>query len=132
MHCRKTSAVLVISLFMLILVAPQSFAKMEKTQSIKVIVGSNCTCGNHYGEFNTVYKEKKISVGFNFSPNSANPMEHPLKVFRGKSEVKDWPELLCPPTPSPSKVPLTGRQVTVEGRLKNKTTFEAYKIYVMP
>jgi hypothetical protein len=126
------SAVLVISLFVLVLVTPQSFAKTEKTQSIKVVIGSNCYCGSHYGECDAVYNGKKISIDFKHNSNKANPYKHPIRVIRGKSEVKDWEELMCPSTPRPSKVKLTGSEVTIKGQLKNKTTFEAYEIYIMP
>lgn len=108
-----------------------SFAADAKTQSIKVVVGSDCSCGSHSGEFDTVYGGKKISVVFYFNPDPANPAKHPLRVFKGKNETRDWDSFLCP-TPGESTVRLTGKQITIEGRFKDKATLEAYKIYMKP
>lgn len=131
MHFQRPLAVLAISLFMLAIVAPQSTAKVTKTQSITVVVDSDSACGSHSGSFDTVYKGTKISVNFYFNANSANPIENSLRVFKGKKEIKDWYSLLCP-APGQSKVLLSGKQVVVEGRFKNKSSFEAHKIHVMP
>jgi len=132
MRFKKTCVTGLISLLLLVFAGPASFAKGAKTQSITVAVGSDCTCGNHAGGFDTLYKGKKISVGFEFNANRANPIAHPLKVFKGKSEIKDWDGLLCPPTPSPGNAQLSGKRVIIEGRFKDGKNFDAYKIYVQP
>lgn len=132
MYFQKVMMVLMISLFMLTVVIPQSIAKEPITQSMTVVVGSSCTCGNHYGGCEAMHNGRKISMDFEYNVNAANPISHPLNVFEGKKKVKDWEELLCPPGLEPAKVSLSGKQVVVEGRFINKNTFMAHKIQIMP
>ena len=122
---------LVISLFTLTIVASQSAAKVTKTESITVVVGSDCACGSHAGSFDTTYKGKNISVDFYFNSNPANPIKNPTRIFKGNKEIKDWDSILCP-MPGQSKVSLSGKKVVVDGNFKDKTSFEAYQIHVMP
>lgn len=127
---RKSVLFLMVLTFVGVLVASHSFAKDKAPQTIVVIVGSDGHCGSHQGYFDAVYEGRKISVDFYHSPNPANPVEHPVKVFKGKKMVEDWSSLICTAPGDP--VPLAGKKVSVEGRWVNKTTFEAYKVFASP
>lgn len=131
MYLQRAMVALVISLFTFSIGASQSAAKGTKTESITVVVGSDCACGSHSGSFDTTYKGKKISVDFYFNSNPANPIKNPLRVFKGNKELKDWDSILCP-MPGQSKVSLSGKQVVVDGRFKDKASFEAHQIHVTP
>jgi hypothetical protein len=130
MYFKRLMMALVIFFFTLTIVASQVAAEGTKTESITVVIGSDCACGSHVGSFDTMYKGKKISVDFYFNSNPANPIEKPIKVFKENNEVKDWSSILCP-RPGESKVELSGKQVVVDGLFKDKTSFEAHQISII-
>jgi hypothetical protein len=92
------------------------------------VSGDPCPCGSHGGGFEATYDTRKISIEFSHSPNTSNPVEHPIMVFKNNEPFKDWYSLLC--SIGSGKCPIAGSKITVSGQWKNKTSFEAYKIWI--
>ena len=78
------------------------------------------------GGFNATYENKKISIGFSHSPNSANPVKHPIVVMQKNKPVRNWDSLIC----SSNCSAISGSKATIYGRWRkfDGFDFEAYKI----
>jgi hypothetical protein len=112
-------------LFALIL----SVGKTGAAETISVVVGADAGCGSHAGGFDARYQNQRIEVIFFHSGNRANPVENPLKVYKGDKQVEDWRSILCP-TPGTSGIPLTGKTVSIEGNWADGKTFQATNIFL--
>lgn len=71
-------------------------------------------------------KKKKIFIAFQHSPNSANPVQHPVVVLKNGIPVREWDSLICS---MPDEIcPLKGKQITVSGRWEDEASFSAYTV----
>lgn len=110
-----------------------TISKSESTTttiSVVVLPGEDsCSCGSHMGSFKAMYNNKRISIGFSYSPNPANPIKHPIVVMKNNKPIKNWDSLLC----SPNCSSINGSKITVYGRWRKfeGSDFEAYKIDLM-
>lgn len=104
-------------------------SQAEPAVTISVLVsGDPCPCGSHGGGFEALYDTRKIFIDFSHNPTTANPVKHPLMVLKNNKPIKDWDSLLC--SIGSQKCPIAGSKIMVSGRWKNKTSFEAYKIWI--
>lgn len=109
--------------------ATQVAPAFRPPEKINIVAGSTGMCGSHQGSFEATYQGKKIEIDFSYNPTPTNPVVHPVKVFRGTEEVKDWDSYICM---FPGPTALAGKTATVEGRWSDTNTFEAYKVSLDP
>jgi hypothetical protein len=106
-----------------------TISQAESAVTISVLAsGDPCPCGSHGGGFEALYDTRKISINFSHNQNPANPVKHPIIVLKNNKNIKGWDSLIC--SYGSDKCPLAGSKITVSGRWKNKTSFEAYKIWI--
>lgn len=104
-----------------------SAAKSVVTISVTA-TADPCPCGSHGGGFEALYGGKKITVDFSHNSTRANPARNPIRVIKDGQPIKAWDSLLC--SSGDDKCPIAGAQITVSGRWKNKTLFDAHHISV--
>ena len=110
-----------------IFLTSETSSAQKSLESINIIAGSTGGCGSHGGSFDATYEGRKIEIEFSYNSTPANPVVHPVKVYDGNTEAKNWDHFICM-VGGPS--PLSGKAATVEGRWSGKNTFEAYRIYI--
>lgn len=91
-----------------------SVAGSPTTLPATVISSSESGCGSHGGSFDALYKNRKMSVFFEFNPTPANPVERPIKVFWQKRQIITWDYFICAHRGEPHL--LAGREIFLYGR----------------
>jgi hypothetical protein len=95
---------------------------------INVVGGDEGRGGTHAGGFSAIHRGIKIEVAYAYSPNQANPIAHPVKVYKGNKQISDWDYYLQQVGNQQSVI--KGKQIKLVGKWQDQTTFEAYKIYL--
>ena len=104
-------------------------SQAENLTTISVVGrGDPCYCGSHGGGFDATYNNRKISISFGFNPTPANPVKHPIVVLKNNKPVESWDSILC--SFGDEKCPIAGSKIEVYGRWYDKTSFDAYKIWL--
>ena len=98
--------------------------------SLVVVITKNepCPCGSHAGGFDALYQGKQITINFQHSPSSANPVQHPVTVHQQDRLVKEWDALIC--SLPGETCPIAGKQVTVTGKWEDKNAFVAHRVII--
>jgi hypothetical protein len=114
-----TLAIQTVFVLTLFLLPAISDAQERDKVSIIVIVGHNCSCGNHTGSCDGEYMKDKIKVTWHY----------PTRILKGNKSVEDWYSVVCPTSGQSQGVSsLSGKKVKIAGYWMEKNSFAAFEV----